>query len=140
MSKILLRATSGGSVSLQGEDSAVDTVVTIPSGDVTMATTDDVIGVGQTWQDVSGSRAVNTDYTNDTGKPIQVSIMGYAASNSSSYLRLLVGGVSVDLAGQRGATDADSDYVQVGTIVPVGAVYRVEDNSGAVMTSWVELR
>jgi len=33
------------------------------------------LGVGQTWQDVSASRAVNTSYQNNTGKPILVSIM-----------------------------------------------------------------
>jgi len=32
------------------------------------------IGVGQTWQDVTSSRAKNTTYTNSTGKPIQVFI------------------------------------------------------------------
>lgn len=31
------------------------------------------IGVGQTWQDVTGSRVVGTTYTNTTGKPILVS-------------------------------------------------------------------
>ena len=33
-----------------------------------------VIGLGQTWQDVSGSRAVSTSYQNTTGKPIYVAL------------------------------------------------------------------
>lgn len=30
------------------------------------------IGYGQSWVDVTGSRALNTTYTNSTGRPIQV--------------------------------------------------------------------
>ena len=33
-----------------------------------------VFGVGQSWQDVTSSRAINTVYTNSTGKPIIVNI------------------------------------------------------------------
>ena len=41
------------------------------------------IGVGQTWQDVSGSRAVSTSYQNTTGRPIMVSIGDHDGSTGA---------------------------------------------------------
>ena len=41
---------------------------------------DQVIGVGQTWQDVTASRALGVTYTNTTGKPIHV-IAGIFSTN-----------------------------------------------------------
>lgn len=35
---------------------------------------DTILGMGQTWTDVTGSRSANVAYTNSTGKPIQVAL------------------------------------------------------------------
>lgn len=37
-----------------------------------LVTEDEAVGMGQTWQDVSASRAVDTAYQNTTGGPIQI--------------------------------------------------------------------
>jgi len=140
MSKILLRANSGGSVSLQGEDSAVDTVVTVPSGDVTMATTDEInngIGVNQTWQDVVGSRTSGVEYTNTTGKPIMVAIVGTTTTTSNSRVDSYLGAIRVGrIQGTNGeVTIGDSSF-----IVPNDASYTVTSVQGATIDVWSELR
>lgn len=88
------------------------------------------IGVGQTWQNVTASRAAATTYTNNTGRPIQVSITLNA--NGPGNRQLTVGGLSIsrDLANATGA----SVYFDV--IVPIGATY----SFSGTFTSWYELR
>lgn len=52
------------------------------------------LGVGQTWQDVTASRAVDTSYRNTTGKPIETIItiaddaVVYASVNNSTWVAL----------------------------------------------------
>ena len=85
-----------------------------------------VIGVGQTWQNVAGSRSSGTNYTNSTGKPIMVSI------TSIGTARITVGGV---VAAQSGINNATS---QICVIVPNGTTYSL--NAGAPIGLWAELR
>ena len=91
------------------------------------------LGVGQTWQDVTGSRAFGTPYTNSTGKPIMVSIFPVAAA-SKTYT-LTVGGVQVSNL----AFGSASVSAQLSAIVPDGATYTATTNSGSLST-WAELR
>ena len=86
------------------------------------------IGVGQTWQDVSGSRVQNTNYTNSTGKPIMVSIR--TDTGTLDVDALLVDGVGV---GSESANALASNQF----IVPNGSVYRI--NSSGIL-AWSELR
>lgn len=92
-----------------------------------------VLGLGQTWQNMTGSRAQGTTYTNTTGKPIALSICSGTAA--SSGVALTVGGLSVassliQLAG-------GSFVANVFSIVPPGVTYSVPSwNTG----SWFELR
>ena len=52
------------------------------------------LGVGQTWQDLSGSRSTGVTYTNTTGKPIMVSLsMLYSAAGAN--LQTFVDGVFI---------------------------------------------
>lgn len=96
------------------------------------------IGDGQTWQNVTGSRAYGTNYTNTTGRPIQV-IVETLNSTSAAFglLTPTVGGVALPAA--RSVNNQSSAYVSF--IVPVGATYSVA-NSGTAMTltNWSELR
>ena len=52
------------------------------------------VGVGQTWQDVSGSRSANVSYQNTTGKPIQWAIHGSSgheaqvSSNGTTWVKV----------------------------------------------------
>ena len=51
------------------------------------------LGVGQTWQNVTGSRASGITYANNTGKPIHVFIAVKDGFNGG--LRLIIGGVTI---------------------------------------------
>lgn len=89
------------------------------------------LGWGQTWQDVTSSRATNTTYTNNTGKPIFVAIQSYSANGSNS--RATVGGVV--LPGSSFASTDGSPYVSF--IVPNGQTYSF---SAPYINYWAELR
>jgi len=86
------------------------------------------IGVGQTWQDVTGSRAQNTNYTNSTGKPIFIYIAIDAGTRDLNAIT--VDGVGV-------GAEASSNMRPNQFIVPNGSVYRVDN---ATIAIWTELR
>jgi hypothetical protein len=90
---------------------------------------DQVIGVGQTWQDVTASRAVGVTYTNTTGKPIVVVFEG---SSSTSGRKIYLNGVAVVSIS---AANINQSYV---LIVPNGYTYKRDDFTTYVST-W-ELR
>lgn len=98
------------------------------------------LGVGQTWQDVTGSRALNTDYTNVTGRPIQVNVVLYTI-NSANTGSLLVGGVTVAKHGAVIGGEPNSNLrTTMSAIVPAGQIYRVNVASGPTLDTWAELR
>ena len=90
------------------------------------------LGVGQTWQDVLASRAVNTSYQNTTGKPIQLFIRGSNANtvevSTDNSTWIVVG----DLRAASGVPMTNAN-----PIVPATQYYRV--NGGSVV-AWAELR
>ena len=93
------------------------------------------IGVGQTWQNVTGSRAFGTLYTNTTGKPIMVSVYTTQATDSDD-IQLLIGGVSVGITQVGGGTGS---RLNVSGVVPNGATYQIVA-PGRAIGSWAELR
>ena len=110
--------------------------VTVSTFDVTVfkanGTALNSLGVSQTYQDVTASRALATNYTNTTGKPIWVMCANNAAVTGGIYG--IVGGVTLP----RGyAVNGNSDD-WTGFIVPDGVVYQI--NSSSALTLWVELR
>lgn len=84
-----------------------------------------VLGMGQTWQIVTGSRSVATTYTNSTGKPIQIFIIG--DFNETTFI---LNGLSIWIH------DAAA-YGYLSFVIPHGNTYRL--TSGTIK-SWVELR
>jgi hypothetical protein len=93
------------------------------------------IGSGQTWQDVSGSRAVNnTAYQNTTGKPIQVNVM--SDSNSAESFSVSQDNITWLIIVQTGGQGSDSLRAQV--IVPNGYYYRASVPGASAV--WFELR
>lgn len=86
------------------------------------------IGYGQTWQDVTASRATNTNYTNNTGRPICVSVYSGATVNA---VDLYVDGVIV-----ASVNNENNVFGALFTIVPVGSVYKTV----GPITAWRELR
>jgi len=98
------------------------------------ASTDSLLGYGQTWQGVS--RAIGTTYYNTTGKPILVSV-AYTCTGANSIQGLIIDGVTVyagavDVAGYPGAFTL---------LVPSGASYVTTSNVGTMtLVTWAELR
>jgi hypothetical protein len=119
---------------------ASNKTITLPDATGTVALTSNVIGVSQTWTDVTASRSTGTTYTNSTGKPIQVSIMSVitgSVSGSTNWFE--VGGVTIARAGGSGSVANMPAYVYA--IVPDGATYRLNTVSGITNpTIWAELR
>lgn len=94
------------------------------------------LGYGQTYQDVTGSRAYSTTYYNTTGRPIRVFVTGTNTTGSTD-LRIFVNGIRVDRQGQGTATLGTG----VTAIVPPGASYYSDWSAGTPsLTAWVELR
>ncbi len=92
-----------------------------------------MIGVGQSWVNVTSSRAAKTTYTNDTGKPILVLVSTYATKLSGA--NFIIDGVVVSLIG-----GSESAIVRpLSVIVPAGSTYRIDDDIGTTRV-WSELR
>lgn len=111
-----------------------DSMVLEATGDVTFGgnVKSGVIGTGQTWQDTTGSRAVNTNYTNSTGKPIEVQISCTSAPGVQGYFQV-DGGNTVKMNYSSGAS-AGSIF---SCIIPADSTYRLNTTS---IVLWNELR
>lgn len=94
-----------------------------------VATESQVIGVGQTWQNVTASRSTNTTYTNTTGKPIVV--CPTMANNGPTAF--YINGIIVGYITSYGSPNGSSCY-----IVPNGSTYLI-GNSVAMLLCF-ELR
>ena len=92
------------------------------------------VGVGQTWQDVSGSRAFATSYQNTTGRAIQVNISG----SSAGAVQVSTDGSTWVSLGQLGAPGAFA--MTYNFIVPSLHYYRVTSGVPSQLSAWSELR
>ena len=93
-----------------------------------------IFGVGQTWQDVTASRALGTTYTNTTGKPIQVVM--YGAPVSSGNNTLVVDGISISSYITNDTPSGASGTIS--GIVPHGSTYSI--TGSIAISKWSELR
>ena len=103
-----------------------------------MATAVQPIGVGQTWQDMTGlgGRAIAASITNSSGRPIQVAIQGILSA-AASTVSLTVGGI---LVSRSQAYTATAQF-NVSAIVPDGVTYSIAQAGGtATIQTWAELR
>lgn len=97
------------------------------------------LGVGQTRQNVTGSRALATDYTNNTGRTIFVEAYGGATGGSvgTGYA------VTVTVAGNAipvGGVVQGYSYWNVAFPVPPGAAYRISLPVAGNVLGWAETR
>jgi hypothetical protein len=104
---------------------------------------DQVIGLGQTWQDVIANRAFGVTYTNTTGKPIMVAARFSDGNNGAlAYLHIwaFVDGLPVCSNGAGSITSTAGFTVTF--IVPNGSNYSVIKDSNVVgaLSIWSELR
>ena len=95
------------------------------------------VGTGQSWQDMTGSRALATTYTNTTGKPIMVEIISTNGADYG-YTQLAINGSLVTL----GPTRVAGNYcATICAIIPPGATYVATGVTGTSQISkWSELR
>lgn len=109
----------------------------IQQGDMSLAASG--LGVGQTWQNVIGSRVSGTTYTNSTGKPIQVSVTfvsnGSFQLDASTSVNGVVTGVIYAVTGAQQTTAR----IPSTFIVPNGGSYVVTATVGTIQY-WSELR
>lgn len=95
-------------------------------------------GVGQTWQDVSGSRVRATTYQNTTGKPIMVNAAVDGSAATLSRIEVSVdNSVWVVVAGSKTSNVFDNNWA-FSVVVPDQHYYRVY--GGDALHMWVELR
>ena len=95
------------------------------------ALNDKMFGTGQTWQDVTASRALNTTYTNTDSRARYVAV-SCGSTNASVFAT--VGGV--DLPIQNIGNNLVTTIVTY-FVVPPGATYKV---TGGTLSKWAELK
>jgi hypothetical protein len=103
---------------------------------------DPPIGYGQTWQDVTGSRAFGVTYTNTTGRPIFVIVTGTTPSSANGAFTLTVDGVVVATNGIVGnGGNSGQHRLPTSAIVPPGSSYSAAQSvATSTLDTWVELR
>ena len=106
------------------------------------------LGVGQTWTDVTTSRAKDTVYQNTTGKPIMVSISFTADFTNRGRLQVSSqsGSGFITIADADGgdyySAQADTDhFANITVIIPDNLYYKIiGSNTSLVIQLWTELR
>lgn len=99
---------------------------------------DYALGVGQTWQDMTSSRSLNTTYQNTTGRPIFIGVSATVAG--SSTMSLLVSpnsNMSSSVTADR--TSDINDPTGVSAIIPNNIYYKASVASASDFY-WAELR
>jgi hypothetical protein len=90
------------------------------------------IGDGQTWQDMTASRALGTTYTNTTGRTICVSVYG---ATGNSTVGIVVDGLLLSRFTPAGSGTLTSTCF---AIIPNGATYSIA--ALVIIEKWSELR
>jgi hypothetical protein len=96
------------------------------------------LGYGQTYQNVTASRALGTTYYNTTGKPIFLKVTVVQAGSADAYVQLTVNGV----AQEQVAVYAPSGGYRATTsgIVPPNQPYSATTIGADTLEMWIELR
>jgi hypothetical protein len=109
----------------------------------TSATPAGSLGVGQTFQNVSGSRSFSTNYTNSTGKPILVYITVTTTGGGNLVnMSVTVSGIVIQSLTYQ-FSSSTNNTVPLNFIVPNGEVYSIaaSSNGGGISSkTWIELR
>lgn len=103
----------------------------------TSATPTTVAGLGlngETWQNVGGSRAVNSTYTNNETYPIQVIVTLVNTSGAWLYIN---GNLVIRQFYDVNTGAGQTGYSYVTAVIPAGSTYQV---TGGNLSTWYELR
>jgi len=93
------------------------------------------VGVGQSWQNVTSSRALNTTYTNTTGRPIMVAVAVYQSS-AGIGINMQLNGVGFN-AHQDNSSSGGGCF---SFIVLNNDTYYIPSETGKSINRWLELR
>jgi len=136
MSSVVISGDTSGQITLAAPAVAGSTTLTLQATTGTMALQGDVIGLSQTWQNLTASRALSTTYTNSTGKPILVQVFCTAAT-VNAQTTLTINSVVVATHCLAGSTTGGTVY----GIVPNSGTYSVaQAGASAAIQIWTELR
>jgi hypothetical protein len=94
------------------------------------------IGYSQTWQTVTGSRALSTTYYNTTGRPILVQVFT-TCGTINALNQLTINGVVVNQYCQAGSVTGG---VTSGIVPPMGSYSCTQGGTSASIVAWTELR
>jgi hypothetical protein len=128
-----LREASFDAGNPENPEEQIPTELLNSTDNVTPVTSSSGIGVGQTWQNMTGSRAFNTTYTNTTGRSISIYVKTVSTVESIS-LTFVIGASNLPKEYWNG----DVQSVTQNVIVPPAVTYRVNCSRG--MAEWWELR
>lgn len=99
-----------------------------------VATSANSLGQAQTWQNVTANRALNTTYTNSTGRPIQIKVG--CITTAASGMQIFIDGSGTSLPGGQSPNIPENS-----AIIPNGATYKALNNAGTASNlTWWELR
>ena len=100
----------------------------------------EVIGINQTWQNVTGSRSTGVTYTNTTGKPLFLYVCDSGDDASYKYASGWIDGIRVYL--YRDGSSGGSGYsgAVLNLFVPAGSTYKVQNDGNFTMKTWFEFR
>lgn len=94
-----------------------------------------VLGINQTWQNLTASRALNTTYTNTTDRPIQL-MVDVRDSGGVGSLTFDINGITWTVTDPVGG---DVIPILFSPIIPANNTYRLA-SSGVNLHKWLELR
>ena len=146
MSSIVIKGNTSGQIELAAPDVAGSTTLTLPTGTGTVLLSNgdgsaltgiSSLGVGQTWTNVTSSRAIATTYTNTTGKPIFV-VISCTGNGVNGLFGVQVGGSTIMFSP---STASNGHWSSVSFVVPNGSTYATnQQGANVTLGLWWELR
>ncbi len=100
------------------------------------------VGINQTWQNVTASRASGTTYTNTSGRPIEIIVRASGTSTvNAGSLNVIVSGLTLGVCtlSESNGTQWNGLTQTISVIVPNGATYSCTVTNGTI-NQWAELR
>jgi hypothetical protein len=94
-----------------------------------------IAGNSASWSNVKSSRALNTQYTNTTGRPVMVMCQA-STTLSGNACSAIINGVLYPL-GSAAITGGLWSFVSF--VVPAGQTYEITLNGGTTINCWIEL-
>jgi hypothetical protein len=143
---LVLTSDTSGELKLQANGADIATVdssgITMASGkglsgDGSSLTGISSLGVGQTWTNVTASRAIATQYTNTTGKPILV-VISCTGNGANGLFGAMVDGNTIMYSP---STASSGYWTSVSFVVPNGSTYNTnQQGANVTLGIWWELR